>query len=130
MRAFPAPRQLLGLSEFPGLYGRKPDNLRAVAHAALAGRLDAAYLRSLPDEQALASLQELPGIGPFGAQLILLRGAGHPDYLTLLEPKFRRALGNAYGLDTELSDADVRRVSEAWRPYRMWVTFLLRQQAA
>jgi DNA-3-methyladenine glycosylase II len=130
MRAFPAPRQLLDLSEFPGLYGRKPDNLRAVAHAALAGRLDAAYLRSLPDEQALASLQELPGIGPFGAQLILLRGAGHPDYLTLLEPKFRRALGNAYGLDTELSDADVRRVSEAWRPYRMWVTFLLRQQAA
>lgn len=129
MRVFPAPQQLLRLTDFPGLYGRKPDNLRAVAHAALAGRLDAAYLRSLSDEQALASLQELPGIGPFGAQLILLRGAGHTDYLTLLEPRFRRALGRAYGL-AEPSDADLRRVSEAWRPYRMWVTFLLRQQAA
>jgi DNA-3-methyladenine glycosylase II len=130
MRAFPAPQQLLGVAELPGLSGRKPDNLRAVAQAALAGRLDAAYLRSLPDEQALASLQELPGIGPFGAQLILLRGAGHPDYLTFVEPKFRQALGRAYGLDAEPSDADLRRVSQAWRPYRMWVTFLLRQQAA
>ncbi|MBV8717477.1 MAG: DNA-3-methyladenine glycosylase 2 family protein, partial [Chloroflexi bacterium] len=72
----------------------------------------------------------LPGIGPFGSELILLRGAGHPDYLTLVEPKFRRAVRQAYGLDHEPTDDDLWRISEPWRPYRMWQTFLLRQHTA
>ena len=128
MRAFPSPEVLQSLETFGGLFGNKPANLRAVAQAALRGDLDAAYLRSLPDEVALAHLQRLPGIGPFGSQLILLRGAGHPDYLTFVEPKFRHAVARAYGLDHEPTDADLERISDAWRPYRMWITFLLRQQ--
>jgi len=127
MRAFPSPQALLSLTAFPGLFAAKPTRLRAIAAAALEGELDAAYLRSLPDEVALTRLQRLPGIGPFGSQLILLRGAGHPDYLTLVEPKLRQAVGRAYGLDHEPTDADLERISEAWRPYRMWITFLLRQ---
>ncbi|MBV9596865.1 MAG: DNA-3-methyladenine glycosylase 2 family protein [Chloroflexi bacterium] len=127
MRAFPSPRALSSLADFPGLFGRKPANIAAVAAAPLAGDLDADRLRALPDDLALAHLQELPGIGPFSSELILLRGAGHPDYLTLLEPRFRRAVHDAYALDHEPTDADLRRISEAWRPYRMWITFLLRQ---
>ena len=130
MRAFPSPQALLTLTELPGLFAAKPTRLHAIAAAALAGDLDATYLRSLPDEVALAHLQCLPGIGPFGSQLILLRGAGHPDFLTLVEPKFRQAVGRAYGLDHEPTDADLRRISDAWRPYRMWITFLLRQHEA
>jgi DNA-3-methyladenine glycosylase II len=130
IRAFPSPHVLLELESFPGLFGRKPDNLRAVAAAALAGDLDAAHLRSVSDDVAIARLQNLPGIGPFSAELILLRGAGHPDYLTLLEPRFRQAVASAYDLPTLPSDADLQRISEPWRPYRMWVTFLLRQRAA
>jgi DNA-3-methyladenine glycosylase II len=130
MRAFPPPGALADLQSFPGLFGRKPEWLRAVARAALAGDLDAAYLRSLPDDLALAHPLALPGIGPFGSELILLRGAGLPDYLTLLEPRFRAAVKQAYALDHEPTDADLRRISDAWQPYRMWMTFLLRQRAA
>jgi DNA-3-methyladenine glycosylase II len=127
MRAFPGPQLLQTLDAFPGLFGRKPANLQAIARAALAGELEAAYLRWLRDEDALARLEELPGIGPFSSQLILLRGAGHPDFLTLEEPRFRHAVREAYGFDHEPTNEDLRRVSEAWRPYRMWITFLLRQ---
>jgi DNA-3-methyladenine glycosylase II len=131
MRAFPSPSVLAELDdEFSGLFGRKPDYLRAIARAALAGDLDGGYLRSLPDEVALARLRGLPGIGPFSAELILLRGAGHPDYLTLLEPRFRRAVADAYHFDHEPTDADLRRISDKWRPFRMWQTFLLRQNGA
>jgi DNA-3-methyladenine glycosylase II len=130
MRAFPAPETLVRLQEFPGLFGRKLESLRAIATAALNGDLNAAYLRSLPDDIALGHLQNLPGIGPFSAELILLRGAGHADYLTLAEPKFRHAVGELYGLDREPSDEDLRRISDNWRPYRMWQTFLVRQRAA
>jgi DNA-3-methyladenine glycosylase II len=128
MRAFPQPAALADLEGFPGLFGRKPENLRAIAAAAVAGDLDAAYLRSLPEDLALARLQALPGVGPFSAELILLRGAAHPDYLTLLEPKFREAVQNAYAFEQTPTDADLRRISDGWRPYRMWVTFLLRQR--
>jgi DNA-3-methyladenine glycosylase II len=127
MRAFPAPQVLAELDTFDGLFGRKPEYLRAVARAALSGDLDAASLRSLPDDEALARLRNLPGVGPFSSELILLRGAGHPDYLTLLEPRFRQAVASAYALDRDPTDDDLRRISDNWRPYRMWQTFLLRQ---
>jgi DNA-3-methyladenine glycosylase II len=130
MRAFPAPSALLQLQEFPGLFGKKPEWLRTIAACALAGELDGAYLRSLPEDLALAKLRALPGIGPFGSELILLRGAGHPDYLTLLEPKFRTAVGEAYGMPSVPTDDDLRRISDNWRPYRMWQSFLLRQRNA
>jgi DNA-3-methyladenine glycosylase II len=130
MRAFASPRALLDLQEFPGLFGRKPASIATLARAALAGELDASLLRGMDDAAALAHLQQLPGIGPFSAELILLRGAGHPDYLTLLEPRFRSAVRQAYALDHDPSDADLKRISDAWRPYRMWITFLLRQSAA
>src|SRR5262249_19906692 len=99
MRAFPSPEKLLEVQEFPGVCGSKIDRLHAIARAALAGDLDASYLRSLPESEALQTLRALPGVGPFSAELILLRGAGHPDYVTLLEPRFRRAVRNAYRLD-------------------------------
>jgi DNA-3-methyladenine glycosylase II len=127
LRAFPSPAALVDLQEFPGLFGRKCANVAAIAAAALAGDLDAARLRAFSDDEALACLQQLPGIGPFSSELILLRGAGHPDYLTLLEPRFRRAVREAYALPQDPTDADLQRISNAWRPYRMWITFLLRQ---
>jgi DNA-3-methyladenine glycosylase II len=129
LRAFPSPRVLLELESFNGLFGRKVEYLQAIARAALDGDLDAALLRSLPDDIALARLQSLPGIGPFSSELILLRGAGHPDYLTLLEPRFRDAVAEAYGYDRPPTDDDLRRISYNWRPYRMWQTFLLRQSS-
>ena len=127
MQAFPGPETLVRLQAFGGLFGSKVVHLRATANAALAGDLDSAYLRSLPEAQALGLLQGLPGIGPFSAQLILLRGAGHPDLLTFDERRFRVAVTRAYGLDHEASDDELWQISEAWRPYRTWVTFLLRQ---
>ncbi|HEY2595844.1 MAG TPA: DNA-3-methyladenine glycosylase 2 family protein, partial [Chloroflexota bacterium] len=129
MRAFPSPEALLGVQTFPGVFASKISSLHAVARAALEGQLDAAYLRSLSDDEALRHLRSLSGIGPFSAELILLRGAGHSDYLTLLEPRFRQAVATAYRLDSLPSDDDLRHLSDRWRPYRMWVTFLLRQSS-
>jgi DNA-3-methyladenine glycosylase II len=125
-QAFPGPSQLLRLDGFPGLSGRKVEYLRALAYAALEGRLEASYLRSLPVEEALARLKELPGIGDFSAELILLRGAGEPDGLPTREPRFARAVAMAYGLKETPSAWEVAEISEGWRPYRTWVGLHLR----
>ncbi|HEX9517057.1 MAG TPA: hypothetical protein VF940_12895 [Streptosporangiaceae bacterium] len=126
VHAFPAPCRLTGLDAFPGLSGRKPEWLRSVAAAALAGRLDAARLRAQPPDQALAQLRQLPGIGDFSAELVLLRGAADPDRIPRHEPRFARAVALAYNLPQPPSRDQLQRISENWRPYRTWVTLLLR----
>ncbi len=125
-RAFPAPSRLADLEDFPGLFGRKAEYLRALGKAAAEGRLDAAYLRSLPVEEALARLKKLPGIGGFSAELILLRGAGEPDHLPTNEPRLGRAVARAYGLDEPPAAGELEKISGSWRPYRTWVSLYLR----
>jgi DNA-3-methyladenine glycosylase II len=124
--AFPGPRALASLESFEGVWESKLERIRALAAAAAAGDLDPAFLRGLELDEALTHLQSLPGIGPFGAMLILARGAGHPDVPPPTLRRFRSAVRSAYGLEEEPDEAKVAQLSEAWRPYRAWVTWLLR----
>ena len=115
-----------GREGFPGLPGRKPEWLRSIAAAALDGRLDAARPRALPPEQALTQLRQLPGIGDFSAELVLLRGAAAPDEVPRHESRLGRAIALAYDLPQPPSAQELERISGNWRPYRTWVTLLLR----
>lgn len=125
-QAFPGPSRLLNLDGFPGLSGRKIEYLSTLGHAALEGKLEASYMRSLSTTEALASLKELPGIGDFSAELILLRGAGEPDQCPTREPRLARAVAMAYGLTEGPTAEEVAEISEGWRPYRTWVALHLR----
>ena len=128
--AFPSPQRLASLDGFPGLAGRKPEWLRSLAVAALDGRLDAARLRALPAEEALAQLKELPGIGDFSAELVLLRGACAPDEIPRHESRLASAVALAYDRPGPPSADEIARISASWRPYRTWVTLLLRTYLA
>ena len=123
--AFPSPARVLSADQLPGLPERKAANLRAIAEAALEGALDAARLRELPPDEALAELKTLPGIGDFYAQLILVRAVGSPDFLPSAEPRLVRAVALAYGIDPPTAE-ELEELAEAWRPFRSWVAFLLR----
>jgi DNA-3-methyladenine glycosylase II len=124
--AFPGPQRLETLETFPGLTARKVEYLRRLGHEAAEQKLDAAYLRSLPEQEALARLEELPGIGPFSSGLILLRGAGSPDLLPAREPRLGRAVSIAYNLKAPPTPQDLQDLAQTWRPYRTWVALHLR----
>jgi DNA-3-methyladenine glycosylase II len=125
-QAFPGPARLAALEGFPGLFGRKAENLRSLGEAAAVGQLDGDRLRALPREEALAELKRLPGIGDFSAELVLLRGAADPDHLPRHEPRLCRGAALAYGLDESPDRVWLEEQSKAWRPYRTWVVLLLR----
>lgn len=130
LHAFPSSARLLELTTFRGLFGRKVEYLHGLAVAALDGRLDAERLRRLPPAEALAELKGIPGIGDFSAGLILLRGAGVADGPPSAERRLLSAVALAYGLDTPPSERQLEELAERWRPYRTWVTFLLRVMIA
>ena len=44
------------------------------------------------------------------------------------EPRLALAVADAYGLPGPATPAQLTEISEAWRPYRTWVTLLLRTQ--
>jgi DNA-3-methyladenine glycosylase II len=104
----------------------KVERLHAVAEAALAGRLDADRLRGLEPQAALAELQELPGIGPFSSQLILVRASGHADVLPDGERRVLACAAHYCGLDQPPSPERFAELAEAWRPFRTWASVLLR----
>ena len=117
--AFPPPHALAR----PGLDlpGRKSEYLRAVGEAALDGLLDGAALRALDPAQAVQRVQQVKGLGPFAAELVVIRGANAPDGLPHHERRLDAEIAERYGPGRTLGE-----VSEAWRPYRTWAAVCLR----
>ncbi|MDT4904938.1 MAG: DNA-3-methyladenine glycosylase [Pseudonocardiales bacterium] len=117
--AFPAPQVLRELDL--DLPGRKAEYLHAVAGAALEGRLSGAALRSVDPDEAIKAVQEIKGLGPFAAELVVIRGANAPDALPAHEGRLADEVAERYGPTHTLVE-----VSEMWRPFRTWASVHLR----
>ncbi|MFI5955094.1 DNA-3-methyladenine glycosylase family protein [Cryptosporangium sp. NPDC051539] len=123
--AFPAPASLLAVTEFDGVPGPKIERLHALARAAAEGRLTGERLRALDPGEALADLRRLPGVGPFSAELTLIRGAGAPDVFALAERRLHATMVQLYRLPGS-EPARLIEVARRWAPYRSWVSVLIR----
>ena len=126
LAALPTPEHLLAVASFPGIDDTRLARLHGVAAAALDGQLDVDRLRSLGPEAALADVQRITGIGPFYASLIVIRATGFTDVLPTSEPKALELAGELYGLPHAATAAELEAIAQAWRPWRTWVTVLLR----
>ncbi|HVH46356.1 MAG TPA: hypothetical protein VM925_28640 [Labilithrix sp.] len=126
---FPRPDRLLDVSSIDGLPTIKVDRLHGIARAAQDGKLDAGYLRSLGAERAPQALRFLPGIGPFWASGIYLRACGITDVFPD-EPLAVAALGSLHGLGDSPTASQLAPILDRYRPFRMWIAFLLRVAVA
>ena len=127
IHAFPLPHRLLEAEEIRSVAPRRVQWLHAVARAALDGALDPGTLAAMEPAEALEHLQQLPGIGPSYAMLILLRATGVTDVLTFGEPRLPGYVAHFYGTGPgPASPADIERISEGWRPFRTWAAVLIR----
>ncbi len=128
LTAFPSPAVLAeaDLATVPGLGGRKPEWLRGIALAALDGALDTGRLRAMPTNEALGELQRLAGVGPFSAELILIRGAMTVDVAPGNERRHAASLAAAYDLEEPVDADTIARITDGWAPYRTWASVLIR----
>ena len=116
---FPPPQTLARLDL--DLPGRKGEYLRAVAEAALDGLLDGAALRAVDPGQAVQRVQQVKGLGPFAAELVVVRGPNAPDALPRHERRLDAEITERYGPGRTLAE-----VCEVWRPCRTWAAVHLR----
>jgi DNA-3-methyladenine glycosylase II len=124
--AFPVPERLLEVTSFPGIEETRLSRLHGVARAALDGRLEAARLAAMPPEEAMADLRRIKGLGPLYAMLVYLRSTGVKDAAAVGEPRLASYLRHYYGLAATPDTDEVRRLAEAWRPFRTWASVLFR----
>lgn len=124
--AFPAPERLAELRSARGLPDRKRDQLRALGAAGATGDLSTRKLLAMDRGDAMKRLQRLPGIGPFSAELILIRGCGDPDVFPRTEGRLHRAMTEAYHLGEDPDLNTLEAAAADWHPYRSWIGLMAR----
>jgi DNA-3-methyladenine glycosylase II len=101
-----------------GLSHAKVRYLRSLATAVVDGTVELDRLHELPDDEVVAQLTAVKGIGTWSAQLYLMFHLGRPDVVAAGDLGIRRAVMLRYGLDELPDEATVTRIAEPWRPYR------------
>lgn len=108
-----------------GLSRAKAKWLRALAETVDNGQLDFAALRRMDDATALATLDALPGIGPWTAEMFLIFALGHLDIFSMGDVGLRRGINQLYNKGRPLNDARTRKLTERWAPYRSVASWYL-----
>jgi DNA-3-methyladenine glycosylase II len=101
-----------------GLSHAKVRYLRSLAEHVIDRSLDLDALDGMSDDEVMAALTAISGIGPWSAQVYLMFHLGRPDVVAAGDLGIRRAVMLRYGLPEMPSAAAVDEIAEAWRPYR------------
>jgi DNA-3-methyladenine glycosylase II len=119
----PTPQEILAddpeaLRTAAGLSRAKVGYLRSLAEHVLSGELELERLDELSDEDAIAELVAVKGLGVWSAHMFLMFQLDRPDVLPVGDLGIRRAIERGYGL-AGLPDAPtMEAIAEPWRPYR------------
>ena len=100
-----------------GMSRQKSGYIRSLAELVISGELD---LEALPqdNEEAIALLTKIKGIGRWSAEIYLLFAEGRPDVFPAGDLAVMVELGRLLGLPDKPSEKQLRELAEAWRPYR------------
>ena len=100
-----------------GMSRQKAGYLRSLADEVTRGRLDLANLPD-DDEEAIAALVRIKGIGRWSAEIYLLFAEGRADIWPAGDLAIQIAVGQILGHAERPSEKAIRGWAEAWRPHR------------
>ncbi len=119
----PTPEQILSddpeaLRAAAGLSRAKVSYLRSLAEHVISGELELERMGELSDEDVIAELTAVKGLGLWSAQMFLMFHLDRPDVLPVGDLGIRRAIERAYGLDDLPDAATMEQIAQPWRPQR------------
>ncbi len=119
-----------------GLTGMKAGFACGLAELVEAGSLDLILLARLPDDEAMAVLREVRGIGPWTAGIYLLMALGRPDVWPAGDLALHVAVARLQQRDTPLGSAEATAFAAGWAPWRavaariLWNSYLADRRRA
>lgn len=119
---FPAPAQVLAMPDerlrSVGLSGMKVTFVKDLARRVHDGSLHLDALDSMSDDEVIAELTKVKGIGRWTAEMFLMFRLQRPDVLPVGDLGIVNAIKRAYGLRKTPTPARMMRIGETWRPFR------------
>jgi len=117
----PHPRDVAAAKDAPlraaGLSRQKAAYIRDLATKVHEGSLPLDRIASLPDDEVIAALTRVKGIGKWSAQMFLMFRLGRPDVLPDLDLGIQKAVKLAYGLRSMPKPKRVLKIGRSWSPY-------------
>jgi DNA-3-methyladenine glycosylase II len=101
-----------------GISPQKRSYIRDLCARTLDGSLDLDLLGSLSDEEVIAALTSVKGIGRWTAEMFLMFRLHRPDVLPVGDLGIVKAVQRAYKLRLAPTPVRLTRLGENWRPYR------------
>ena len=121
-RGRPAPAEILAADDDAlravGLSRAKVRYVKDLAARWLDGSLHHARIPAMTDEEVIAELTQVKGIGTWTAEMILIFTLGRPDVLPVDDLAIRVAAQQHYGLAERPGRDELLRIGEPWRPWR------------
>jgi DNA-3-methyladenine glycosylase II len=101
-----------------GLSRMKVKFLRSLAEHVTDGSLELEKMDELSDEDVIAELVAVKGIGEWTAHMFLIFHLQRPDVLAVGDLGIRSAIRRAYELDELPGPTEMETIGAPWRPYR------------
>ena len=125
----PTPERVMTLTDDEiracGFSRPKVTFIKDLAGHVLDGRLDLKGLRRHSDDEVMRQLVAVKGIGRWTAEVFLMFRLGRPDILPADDLGLMNAVHRAYGLRKRPDAKRLRKLGEAWRPYRSVASWYL-----
>ena len=101
-----------------GLSGQKLGYMRDLCRRIADGSLPLNVLDAMSDDEVVAALTQVKGIGRWTAEMFLMFRLHRPDILPVGDLGIVKAVQKAYGLRKVPTPERLTRIGESWRPYR------------
>jgi DNA-3-methyladenine glycosylase II len=128
-RDYPLPAEVLAASDETlrgaGLSGNKVLALRDLAAHFEDGKIATRKFSKMSDEEIIAALVPIRGIGRWTAEMFLIFSLGRPDVLAVDDLGLRNAMKKLYDLPEAPKPEPMRVLAEKWRPFRSVASWYL-----
>ena len=126
----PKPMQIISTSDIElkskiGLSSNKVQYLKDLSTKVEQGKINLELLSTMSDEEVIAELTLVKGIGRWTAEMFLIFCLGRPDILPVTDLGIRKGVHKLYSLPELPKPAELLAISQPWRPHRTVASWYL-----